>query len=119
MALSRGCDRGKGRGHRSLLSQGAVLNRRGWLLGVASSSDQRSRVIREALDAHVEDKGAGEGRKGHPVKRGLGLARILVAGDEGDRGGLLAVGYRDPGVGGGRRLPAVMPGTTSNSTPAA
>ena len=43
------------------------------------------------------------GKRGErlPVERGLRLLGVLVAGDEGDRRGVVAVGDRDPGVGGG------------------
>ena len=42
----------------------------------------------------------GKAASGVPVERGLGLLRVLVAGDEGDRRGVVAVGDRDAGVGG-------------------
>ncbi len=78
----------------------AALDRRRRLVGVAAGLDQRRRVLGQPFDAHVEDEGAGEGGERLPVERRLGLLGILVAGDEGDRGGVVAVGDRDPGVGG-------------------
>ncbi len=93
--------RGERRGDGPLARHRAALDRRRGLLGVAPGLDQRRGVLGQPLDAHVEDEGAREGGERPPVERRLGLLGVLVAGHEGDRGGVVAVGDRDPGVGGG------------------
>ena len=80
----------------------AAFDRRRGLVGVAAGGDQGRGVVAQALDAHVEDERAGEAGERLPVERALLLLGVLVAGDEGDRGGVVAVGDRDAGVGAGR-----------------
>ena len=53
-----------------------------------------------AAHAHVEDERAREGGERRPVERGLRLGGVLVAGDERDAAGQVAVGDGDAGVGG-------------------
>ena len=77
--------------------------------GSRPAAARRSAITRQVLDPHVEDERAGKARERLPVERRLGLLGVLVAGDEGDRGGVVAVGDRDPGVG-GRRDPGGDPG---------
>jgi hypothetical protein len=55
----------------------------------------------QVAHAHVEDQGGVGPAVDFPVVAGLGLGRVLVAGDEADRGGEIAVGDRDARVGGG------------------
>ena len=102
LALDRLGDRPERRGHGPLPGPGAAFDRRRGLRRVAPAGDQRRRVLAQPFDPHVEDERAGEGGEGVPVESRLGLLRVLVAGDEGDRGGVVAVGDRDARVGGGR-----------------
>ena len=62
-------------------------------LGLQPLGDPRQRA-----DAHVEDERAREARERGPVERRLRLVGILVAGDEGDAAGELAVRDRDARV---------------------
>ncbi len=89
-------------GHeRALARHRAPLDRRRRLARVASRRDQRGGVLGQPPDAHVEDEGAGKGGERHPVESGLRLLGVLVAGYEGHRRGVVAVGHRDSRVGGG------------------
>ena len=72
----------------------------------AGSSDARPALAQrvgdagQGLDAHVEDERAREACQRLPVQHRLRLVGILVAGDEGDGAGGVAVGDGDAGVGG-------------------
>ena len=99
-------------GQHALVGQGPALDDGHRLAGRAAGGDQLLGDARELAHAHVEDERAGEGGQRRPVDRGLRLRRVLVAGDEGHRARHPALGHRDAGVG-GRREPAVTPGTTS------
>ncbi len=77
----------------------AAHDRRGRLGGVATRRGQALGDQRQVLDPHVEHERAGKCGERGPVERGLGLLGILVAGDERDGRGVVAVGDRDPGVG--------------------
>ena len=90
---------GERRGDRPLPGLGAALDRGRRLGRVAARGGQRSAISGRLLDAHVEHERAREAGERLPVERRLGLLRILVAGDEGDRRGVVAMGDRDPGVG--------------------
>ena len=87
---------------RALPRQGAALDHRRGLAGIPAGRDQPLGDQRQVLHAHVEDERPGEARERLPVERRLGLLRILVAGDEGDRRGGVAVRDRDARVGGRR-----------------
>src|SRR4029077_5577039 len=100
LALHGRRDRPEGRTHGPLPGPGAAFDRRRGLLRIAAGGDQRGGVLAQPFDAHVEDERAGEGGECVPVECRLRLLRVLVAGDEGDRGGVVAVGDGDPGVGG-------------------
>ena len=100
-AFYRGGDRPQRRCDGALPGHRAALDRRRGLVPVTAGLDQRRRVLGHPLDAHVEDEGAGEAGQGFGVECHLPLLGIPVAGDEGDRGGVVAVGDRDPRVGGG------------------
>ena len=52
----------------------------------------------EPGDAHVEDQRSGEPRQRRPVEARAGLAGRLVAGDDADRAGVVAVRQRDAGA---------------------
>ena len=74
-------------------------------MSAAGSSGERPPSIRRAAMpceltyAHVDDQRAGKGRQRLPVERGLGLVGVLVAGEEGDRTGRIAMGHRYTRVG--------------------
>ena len=101
LALDRRRDRPEGRGDGPLSRPGAAFDRRRGLLGIATAGDQRRRVLAQPFDAHVEDERAGEAASAGQSSAVSALLGILVAGDEGDGGGVVAVGHRDAGVGGG------------------
>ena len=67
----------------------------------------------EPGDAHVEDQRAGEAGQGGPVEARSGFAGLLVAGDEGDGAGVLAVRQRRCRRTPSPPEPAVTPGTIS------
>ena len=70
--------------------------------GVAPAAVSDATISRQALHAHVEDERSRESRQRLPVERRLLLGRVLVAGDEGDGGRVVAVGHRDARVRGPR-----------------
>jgi hypothetical protein len=104
-------DRGRGRlvGDRlqrrddgALTGQRAALDHGRRLVGGAAAGDQLLGDSRQLLDAHVEDERPGERGERGPVDRGLGLGRVLVAGDQRDGARAVAVRDRDARVGRGR-----------------
>ena len=84
--------------HRALAGERPALDDRHRLvrrppLGLQPLGDPRQRA-----HAHVEDERAGEARERRPVERRLRLVGVLVAGDERDAAGEVAVGDGDAGV---------------------
>ena len=59
--------------------------------GIAPRLDQAPGDVGQVLDAHVEDERSREVGERLPVERRLGLIWVLVAGDERDRRGVVAV----------------------------
>ena len=86
---------------RALIAVGAAHDDRGGLVGRAAARDELLGDPVERADAHVEAERAREGGERRPVDERLGLGRILVAGDEGDRARHAPLGDRDARVGGG------------------
>jgi hypothetical protein len=68
------------------------------LVRVAASRGEPLGDQRQIPDAHVEDERPGEAGERLPVECGLGLVGVLVAGNERDRGGGIAVRDRDARV---------------------
>ena len=68
--------------------------------GGAAALDELLRDPRQRAHAHVEDERAREGGERGPVELGLRLGRVLVARDERDAAGDLALGDGDARVGG-------------------
>jgi hypothetical protein len=97
----RGRNPFEGRADRALSGQRAALDDGGRLGSIASGCDQRLGDPRQRLHAHVEDQGPGEARQRLVVEGRVLLLGVLVPGDEGDGGGIVAVGDRDAGVGWG------------------
>ena len=87
------------RGHRPLARHRPALHDSRRRLRRPAAVDQRPRDLRQPPDAHVEDQRPREARQRLPVQRRLALLRILVAGDEGDRRRVVAMGDRDARVG--------------------
>ena len=101
LALDLGGQRLERRHRHPLAGQRAALDRGRGLGRIAPRLDQAAGDVGQVLDAHVEDERAREARERLPVERRLGLLRILVAGDERDRRGVVAVGHGNAGVRGG------------------
>ncbi|MEJ7718148.1 MAG: hypothetical protein WKF31_09370 [Thermoleophilaceae bacterium] len=97
-------DVGENARHRPLPGQRAALDDRHRLLGRPTRGGEPRGDQPKVLDPHIEHERAREGRERGPVERRLGLLGVLVAGHQGHRGGLVAVGDRHAGVG-GRRHP--------------
>ena len=72
-----------------------LLDERRWRRCVAAALDDGAGDRLEALDSHEDDEGLRAIRERLPAHLRLGLRRILVAGDHGERGGDAAMGDRD------------------------
>ena len=96
-------DGGEGRVRRALAGDRAALDDRDRLVGGAAAVDQPGADPRQRAHAHVEDERAGEARQRVPVE--LGAVAGLVAGDERDAGGDVAVRDRDAARRRARRCP--------------
>ncbi len=75
------------------------LDRSRWLGGIAPRGSKALGDQWQVLYAHVEDERSREARQRLPVEHRLRLGRVLVPGHESDRGGVVAVGDGDSGVG--------------------
>ena len=92
-------ERRQRRAQHALIGQGAALDDRRRLAGIAAMGDELLGDARELAHAHVEDERAGEDGQRRPVDGRLRLRGVLVAGHEGHRAGHPALGDRDPRVG--------------------
>ena len=84
---------------RALTGERAALDHRHRLVGRPALGDEALGDPRQRAHAHVEDERAREAGERGPVDRRVRLVRVLVAGDERDAAGQLAVRDRDARVG--------------------
>lgn len=83
-----------------LSGQGSVTDEGDGGLGGLPGGEQAGGDVGEAFEAHEHDLGTMEPGNLGPIDRAFRSGGVFVAGDDGEGGGVLAVGEGDAGVGG-------------------